>query len=409
MAGQLNAADESKLRTAVATGANFQDIKDIMFSDRFDLSPQILENRARELGAEWSPAENVALLKSLQLPHTMDDHRYLDRLQAKIQEQRVNSPLRSFEEIKARIAHLMDIGEDYNLRNPPAAASFPYIPTPPTTNPDYQTPVPSSSHARTVSQSVKGPRSRPAQGYYHEFRVAAQPVHGNASGGPEQGSSIAGYGKLELCFDIQWTDQHIDIIKVKMARHYTLGDIARGFRLTPRPKEKDIESILTKIGYKEWSDEQDDHLLELQQDIGDNWAEIRKRLSGPERNEAEIHGRLKYLSERPPNLNKQRSKRPREYNDKDDKYICLMVARGTSYEEIARERFPDVIPPNLERRAEIIGATWSEDDDQKLRDKVLEYGDVGLEVDWGSIGKQYDPPRHAAAVEIHWRRLRGVL
>ncbi|KAI7778917.1 hypothetical protein LA080_001523 [Diaporthe eres] len=327
-AGQLSDEDDIKLRTAVATGTNFQDIKDIMFSDRFDLSPRILENRARELGAEWPPARNVALLDSLELP--------------------------------------LKIGEDYNLRSPSTEAYT-------AVNPAYQTPNTSSSQPGTASQSLVGPSSRLPRGYDNPQAVS-EPVLGYASGGSKPGSSVAGRGQVESHFDIQWTDQNLDVIKVKMARCYTLADIARGFRLTPRRKAKDIESILTKIGYEEWSDEQDNHLLKLQQDIGDNWAEIRKRLSGPERKEAEIQGRLKDLSERPPNLNKQRH----------------------------------VILYNLEKRAKKIGATWSEDDNQKLRDKVLGYED-DLEVDWGSIVEKYNPPRRAEAVQIRWRHLRGVL
>lgn len=403
-AGQLNAEDERKLRTAVASGANFQDIKDMMFSDRFDLSPQILQDRAREIGAEWSPAEDFALLESLELPLNMDDHRYLDRLQAKLREQHVFSLLRSIEDIKARVKTLMDIGEDYYLRNPPAEASSPYIPTRPAVNPAYQTPNTSSSQPGTASQSLVSPSSRLPRGYDNPQAVS-QPVLGYASGGSKPGSSVAGHGQVESHFDNQWTDQNLDVIKVKMARCYTLADIARGF--TPRRKAKDIESILTKIGYEEWSDEQDNHLLKLQQDIGDNCVEIRKRLSGPERKEAEIQGRLRYLSERPPNLNKQRRKRPHEYTVADDTYICLQVARGISYKSMCRERFSDVIPYNLEKRAKMIGAKWSEDDNQKLRDEVLRYGNA--EVDWGSIGEKYTPPRRAEAVHIRWRHLRGVL
>lgn len=407
-AGQLSAEDDSKLRTAVATGANFQDIKDFIFSDRFDLSPQILEDRAREIGAEWSPAENVALLGSLELPLKMDDHRYLDRLQARIREQGVISPLRSIEDIKARINNLMDIGEDYNLRNLPAQPSAPYIPEPPTVNPDYQTPVTSSFHAGAVSPSAKIPSSRSAQGYYYNLQVAPQTVLGNESGGPEQDNSVSSREAPGLRFDDQWTYRYrqIDVIKAKMARHLTLSRIARS--VYPICKAKDIESILKEIGYKEWSDEQDNHLLELRNEIGDNLAEIRRRLSGPERIEAEIQGRIEHLSERPHNF-KQRRKKPHEYEKKDDRYICLQMARGINSRQIVGDKFPDVKDYNLEKHARKIGATWSEDDNQKLRDKVLEYEDIGLGVDWGSIGEQYDPPRRADAVEIHWKHLRGVL
>ncbi|KAK7702395.1 hypothetical protein SLS64_009687 [Diaporthe eres] len=360
-AGQLSAEDDRKLRAAVASGANFQDIKDTTFSDRFDLSPQILQDRAREIGAEWPPARNVALLDSLELP--------------------------------------LKIGEDYNLRSPSTEAY-------PAVNPDYRTPNTSSSQPGTVSQSLMGPSSRSAQGYDNPQAVS-QPVLDHASGGSKPGSSVAGRRQVKPRFDDQWTHENLDLIKVKMARCYSLSHIARDF--SAKRKAKDIESILAKIGYEDWSDEQDDHLLELQQYIGDNWAEIRNRLSGPERHEAEIQGRFKYLSELPPNLNKHRRKRPHEYTKEDDAYICCQVARDTTYKSICQERFPNVFPHNLEKRAEKIGAPWSEDDNQKLRDEVLRYGNDNQEVDWVSIGKQYEPPRHAEAVQIRWRHLRGVL
>ncbi|KAK7721452.1 hypothetical protein SLS63_009566 [Diaporthe eres] len=409
-AGQLSAEDDRKLRAAVASGANFQDIKDTTFSDRFDLSPQILQDRAREIGAEWSPAEDVILIESLELPLKMDDHRYLDRVQARLREglreQGVFSPSRSIEDIKARTKNLIKVGENYYLRNPPAEASSPYILAPPTINPDYRTPNTSSSQPGTVSQSLMGPSSRSAQGYDNPQAVS-QPVLDHASGGSKPGSSVAGRRQVKPRFDDQWTHENLDLIKVKMARCYSLSHIARDF--SAKRKAKDIESILAKIGYEDWSDEQDDHLLELQQYIGDNWAEIRNRLSGPERHEAEIQGRFKYLSELPPNLNKHRRKRPHEYTKEDDAYICCQVARDTTYKSICQERFPNVFPHNLEKRAEKIGAPWSEDDNQKLRDEVLRYGHDNQEVDWVSIGKQYEPPRHAEAVQIRWRHLRGVL
>lgn len=52
----------------------------------------------------------------------MDDEEYLAGLQAKLSE-RTPIPGREIADIKARITHLMNIGEDYNLRNPAVEGS----------------------------------------------------------------------------------------------------------------------------------------------------------------------------------------------------------------------------------------------------------------------------------------------
>lgn len=407
-AGQLSDEDDNKLRTAVATGANFQDIKDIMFGDRFDLSPQILENRARELGAEWSLAENVALLKSLELPLKMDDQRYLDRLQAKIQEQRMISPLRSIEEINARVNNLMDIGEDYNLRNPPAEASSqgqqrnmygtdPYIPAYSMANPEYQTPEPSSSHTTIVSQSIAGLSSWSAQDY-DVLWAAAEPS-------PRYDSD---WQRHDPGHGIHITTRDFEYIKGKIAEGLSFQEIAE--KSNPRCTADALRQAFKRKGGEHWSQEQDNHLLELQREHGNDWAELRRKLSGQGRDEDEIEKRLNFLIPLQ-NNNHEGSKCKHEYTKKDDDYIREQRAQDKPYGQMIREWFPDVSPSNLQKHAKKIGATWSEEDNQKLRDLVLQYRYVDDDdlIDWEFIGQQWCPFRCGFAVKTRWKRLRGRL
>lgn len=355
-AGQLSHQDDIILRTSVASGASYQDIKNFMFRDRFDLSPQILENRAREIGAEWSDLENLALLDLLKPPFETKDEDLAPvqaSLQANLQAQGLITPSRTIADIRARIVHLMDIGEDYNLRNPPASGSSrgsqehvysgePYIPAYSTANPYDQTPYTSSSEAVTVSQGPTGPSARPAQNYDD-----------------------------------------------------------RGKAPEPFPPGTALRSVMAKREWSAWSYGQDQHLLELQKEFGNDMTQIRDRLTGPKRDVDDLQERLNLLT-------KRRGRTRRTLSDADDEYIFTEMARGKTPGEVHRGRFSHMASATIGKHAKMINAVWYEADNQKLRDKVLEYQDRGYDPDWESIGKQWNPARPGYAVKTRWEVLRGT-
>lgn len=203
---------------------------------------------------------------------------------------------------------------------------------------------------------------------------------------------------------VPWTQREFEDIKLWLARGYTHAMIVA--KCYPRRTVKGMQTAMSRgANYKSWTGVQDNDLLVLQMNNEGNLAEIKRKLSGPERNEGEILQRLWLLTER---RNHKGHKRLHG-SSMDDDYVRLQLARGISYAEMAREMFRGMGQPTLERFARTIGATWSEEDDQKLRDKVLEYEDYGLEVDWEFIGQEYDPLRPADIVEIRWKYLRGTL
>lgn len=188
-AGQLSAEDEEKLRTAVATGASYPDIKDIMFSDRFDLTAQILQQHARRIDAEWLPEEDVALLIAREEEESRNlDDGYLARLQARLQEQGAISPSRTTGNIKARITNQNTLADMMNSGYPPTQRSSQGqqgpaygtqgdIPASAAANPSYQAPGSSSYQAGTFGQRRAGPSASSAQDY-DVPPTAAQPLPG---------------------------------------------------------------------------------------------------------------------------------------------------------------------------------------------------------------------------------------
>lgn len=398
--GQLSADDDRKLRIAVASGGTYQEIKNIMFVDRFDLSPQILEARAREISAEWTPGEDFALLSSLNPPfETTDD--VVVPIRQDLQASGLISRLRLTDEVRERIICLMNLGEDYNLRNPPPGGSSQvqgqqvhgsqaYMPGEPTSDPDHQAIVPSSSRSWPTSQ-----------GFAYPSPLAPQPVLGNASAGQEAGGDPVQVGTQ---FGRAMTDEEFKLIKIEKAQGLTTQMIAakRQHRTA-----FGIDKALQRRGYKIWPPEQDKHLHELHEKYGDDWVSIMRDLSGPERDEKEAQGRLEFLTG-PSNVGIRRAQARGRFSPADDDYIRLRAAQGMSWADIAKERFPHEDRKSLGAHARMIGAAWSQWDDQALRERFLEYENAP-EVDWFAIGQLYDPPRNAVVVENRWKRLRGLL
>lgn len=403
-AGQLSDEDDRILRTSVASGASYQDIKDFMFGNRFDLSPQILENRAREIGAEWSDLENLALLDLLKPPFETNDDDLAPvqaSLQANLQAQGLSTPFRTIADIRERIIHLMDVGEDYNLRNPPASGSprgsqehvssgEPYIPAYPTVNSDSQTLYTSSPQAVTVSQSPAGPSARPAQNFDDRWK-APEPF-------PPRPKKHRGKKAIK--------HEEVQEFKGQIAEGLTFVAIAAESDPPRRPAA--IRSVMVRRGWSPWSQEQDNHLLELQKEYGNNMTQIRDRLVGPKRDVDELQKRLKFLTTPDDEQKQKRRSRPHDYSIADDEYIFIEMARGKMPTEIARERFSHMARSNIRSHARMINAMWYEGDNQKLRDKVLEYQDHGYDPDWESIGKQWSPARPDYAVRTRWEVLRGT-
>lgn len=353
-AGQLSHQDDIILRTSVASGASYQDIKNFMFRDRFDLSPQILENRAREIGAEWSDLENLALLDLLKPPFETKDEDLAPvqaSLQANLQAQGLITPSRTIADIRARIVHLMDIGEDYNLRNPPASGSSrgsqehvysgePYMTAYPTANPYGQTPYTSSSEAVTVSQGPAGPSARLGQNCDDRGKA------------PEPLPPPPKKRRRKKAFSYE----EIQEFKCQLAGGLTFVEIAD--KSDPPRLATAIRSVLVKRGWSPWSQEQNRHLIELQKEYGNSWNQIKDRLTGPKRDVDEVQKRLELLTTPADDEHKQKRRGiPRNYSIADDEYIFTEMARGKMPTEIAREQFS---ASNIWSHARMINAMWYE-------------------------------------------------
>lgn len=404
-AGQLSADDDKVLRTAVASGASYQDIKDIMFRHRLDLSPQILQRRAFYIRAEWSPNEDEALLTSLEMevPWKPDDDGYLARLHTRIQEQGEVSPSRSTEDIKERTKNLMNISEVFSSTYPPtqgpsqgqqghAYGTQADILASTAANPNHQAPGYSSYQAKTISQRRASPSSRPVQ-HYDVSGTVHEPFQHNDLQLPNP-EIIAPTEGLDL----------VDF-KGKLAEGITFTEISEMSK--PRRSPAAIREVMEKGGWQEWSQDQDNHLLQLSRGYGNSWPDIRILLTGPKRDEDEIQKRVRFLTETRGNSRRNRY----AFTAQDDDYLRSEGAKGTAYRTMTAERFSatHLSIASVGRHARTIGATWSEEDDQILRAKVLEYENHRLEVDWGSIGEQWLPSRRDWAVALRWERLRGLL
>lgn len=396
--GQLSTMDQNILWNAVASGSSFREIKDSFFHDRFDISARILENHARDIGALWGPDEDYALLHSGMTEHATEFG--INHIRNSLQKDGYIRPIRSIMDMQARFAHLMREGRKYSLGNMPGERSsqgqqgHAYgtqadIPASTAAYQYYQAPGPSSYQAETFSQRRAGPTASSAQGY-DVPQTATQPFSGGTQQihGPQTGSRY-------------YTDSEFDDIKIKIAQGLTYEEIAAMSEC--RRTVLSIAGVVKNRKYKRWPREQDLHLLELHKTFGDNWAEIRRQLHGPERSERETKARWEFCIEEYTPKNRHR------YSLEDDDYIKLQLARGRTYQQMAAERFAGIHYSNIRRHAIQIHATWSEEDNQKLREKVLEYENRRLEVDWGSIGEHWDHPRPAWAVETRWNRLRGLL
>lgn len=159
-----------------------------------------------------------------------------------------------------------------------------------------------------------------------------------------------------------------------------------------------------------WTSRQDQELLRLYEEKGDDWAEISKKLSGVSRNADEVRVRLERLDKREREGGKQRreSRGRHQYREEEDDDIKLQLAQGISCGELAKQsKYRHLHGKNIKRHAKIIGASWDEDDDEKLQENVMKYGNCDMDIDWGFVGEQYNPPRDAELVATRWGHIQG--
>lgn len=346
------------LRTAVATGASFPDIRDIMFADRIDLSPEVLRDRAQEIHAAWSTSEDLALLQAVELPLRIDDDEYLVGLRAKISGQ-TPIPGREIADIRARITHLMNIGEDYNLRNPPVetfsqaqqravSTTQSYLPVYPTAAPNDRTRAPYSSQTETVSQTLTGSSSLSAKGH------DAPPPWSQTFAGHRRCINTRG-GPMNY-----YGNEEFKEIKGKLAEGMNFADIAKEWNY--RRSAGALRLFTQRKGYQAWTGQQDDHLRELLKEHGNDLGEIERRLCGQHREDYEIEKRRTFLAQ----PQKKRLILSYRYTDEDDEYIRHQLAVNTEMLQIVRARFPHVESGNLRHHAKLIGALWGEEDNHCL-------------------------------------------
>lgn len=220
-----------------------------------------------------------------------------------------------------------------------------------------------------------------------------QPLPDNESGDQEQDDHVS-----EIL-----TRRDFDSIKFRLAQGHRfseiVGDRYRNFR------QRTIIKFMYSAGWRPWTPDQDQKLLELHQQAGARWDQISSRLPYPQRIADEVEARFEYLR-RVQNGELPRTNRrlPYFFDEEDDRYIRLRAAQGMSFGQMQREEFPDLLPSSVQRRAREIGASWSSGDDRRLLDEDLE---PGASRDWRSMGQRDKPPREAEVVQIRRNFLRS--
>lgn len=348
------------------------------------------------------------------------------------QDAQVAPPIEDFGELAPLVQYLR-YGHDSQLNT----SSYPMV------DPNYQNEDhpfacidPSVQQMQPAGPSFVGPSSWSAQPY-DDPRMSPQAFIGDEFGENEQFSSD--YGDREPG-DSEWVSQR-QSGSLLNDKEVPVGDTRHrgGARILRHPlEESELEDIKLKNvqGFsseqifgenypdhtadnyrnqldsrqRRWTLEQDEELIRLHEEIGDDWAEISKKLPGVARNAAVVRKRLLRLEQRDEASGKQHkeSRGRHQYRQEEDDDIRRQLAYGISYRELAEQsKYRHLRPENIKRHAKIIGADWDEDDDEKLLENVMKYEDCDMDIDWGSIGERYNPPRDAELVAAHWGQIQA--
>jgi hypothetical protein len=249
------------------------------------------------------------------------------------------------------------------------------------------------------------------------LQMEPQPPLGNESGGQEQtgshlrvpGQDGGGGGGGPLLRGARryknpiLSDREVKDIRVKWAAGWTLNMIHEDFY--PGSSVNSIKVYLRKDGWKAWTTEEDTKLRGMESQAGATWPQIRAQFSnkrqGVRRDEEEIQARLEHLKQ-PQNAPKRQKHSIFIFSPDDDRYITSSVAQGKMWEEQRKERFPQMSTYSIRTHAIKIGAFWDSGDDQKLQRNIPRQG---MQVDWNSIAREYDPPRDVQIIKMRWEYL----
>lgn len=268
-------------------------------------------------------------------------------------------------------------------------------------NPGHEIAGPHYPEFTAASPSLTGPSTSSEQ-HYDAFQATPQPILDNGPSDQEQHGSAAGrIVKRRRRRRPQAPEHVLDLAKVKLAGGVPISTIVAEFDHVYRGDS--LIRKLNKTGWAVWSKREDQRLLALQEQEGDDWRKISARLAGPSRSPEEVESRLDHLRQSQESGQAPAGSKRYHYTDEEDDLIRLRVAEGMNYVQVGREEFKGLLQPRyVTGRAKLINADWSRADDEKLCDKYLE---SGAEVDWGSIGKAYIPERDAAVVKARWNFL----
>lgn len=266
-------------------------------------------------------------------------------------------------------------------------------------NPGHEIAGPPPPEFAAASPSLAGPSTSSEQ-HYDAFQAAPQPMPNNGPSNQQEHGSAA--GRIVKRRRRPQAPEHVlDLAKVKLAGGVPISTIVAEFDHVYRGDS--LIRKLNKKGWAVWSKREDQRLLALQEQEGDDWRKISARLAGPSRSPEEVESRLDHLRQSQESGQAPAGSKRYHYTDEEDDLIRLRVAEGMNYVQVGREEFKGLLQPRyVTGRAKLINADWSRADDEKLCDKYLE---SGAEVDWGSIGKAYIPERDAAVVKARWNFL----
>lgn len=255
--------------------------------------------------------------------------------------------------------------------------------------------------------SLAGPSTSSEQ-QYDAFQAAPQPTLDNGPSDQEQHDSAAGR-MVKRRPRPRAPENVLNLTRVKLAQGVPMSTIVAEFDHVYRGDS--LMRKLQKTGWAVWSRGEDQRLLALQEQEGDDWRKISAMLAHPSRSPQEVETRLEHLRQSQDSGQAPAGSKQYRYTDKEDDLIRLRVAEGMNCVQVAEKEFKGLLKPrSLATHINYINANWSSADDEKLCDKYVE---SGAEVDWESIGKAYIPARQAEVVKARWdflqKRRRGEL
>lgn len=416
---ELSGVQKKHVRKAIAYDSEFDAI-----AKRVDASVSSVQNFVNSNNLLWTPQQDVRLKEMWDQGFTMPD--MVEGL-----ESLPGAPRRFDHEVQSRVWWLESRGwptQQAELagspQNDPRQYSMAYQPgghLPPQTNQEVAAEtMPGRGRwapgeirilgewAAQHNGSFKGVENalpgRTSLACTAKWRQLRKDFPGHESSDQEQSGSAAGRAGHVRPVNPELQPDEICFLKNELARDVPLS--ALHTKHYPRYNIGSIRNALHKKGWFEWTVEEDEQVLELQQAEGDEWAHIGNKPGGASRSTEEVKIRHDFLKKLESGEAQRgvRAGRHRWLPEQDNK-VRRRLARGKNCADIARKGFHGLSTDKIRKRAVHIKAVWTDEDDEKLPGCMNPEPDATF--DWDSVGRQYNPERKGDVVKRRWKFLHG--